>query len=59
MPWAELLDEALKDQGVESAPQVKAACLWMWALPEAKTALNAIADTPVAKAIGELDKNRK
>ncbi len=59
MPWAELLDEALKDQSVENAPQVKAACLWMWALPEAKTALTAIADTPVAKAIGELDKNRK
>ena len=59
MPWVELLDEAMKDQGVEDVPQVKAACLWMWALPEATAAIAAISDTPLAKALNELERNRK
>ena len=59
MPWAELLDEGMKDQGVENMPLVKAACLWMWALPEARAAIKALGDAPLAKALNELDKNRK
>ncbi len=59
MPWVELLDEAMKDQGVENSAQVKAACLWMWALPEATAAIAAISDTPLAKALNELERSRK
>jgi serine/threonine protein kinase len=59
MPWLELLDEAMNDQGVENSPQVKAACLWMWALPEAAAAFNEVGDTPLAKAVNELEKHRK
>jgi len=58
-PWAELLDEAMKDQGVENIPLVKAACLWMWALPEAKPAIKALGEHELAKALAELEKNRK
>ena len=59
MPWAVLLDEAMKDQGVENSPLVKAACLWMWSLPEARPAITALGDAPLAKALAELEKNRK
>ena len=59
MPWAELLDEAMKDQGVENSPLVKAACLWMWSLPEARPAIKALGDAPLAKALAELEKYRK
>ena len=59
MPWAELLDEAMKDQGVENVPQVKAASLWMWGLPEAGAAIEALGDAPLAKALAELEKNLK
>lgn len=59
MPWVELLDEAMKDQGVENSPLVKAACLWMWSLPEARPAIMALGDAPLAVALAELEKNRK
>ena len=59
MPWSTLLDEALKDQGVENAPQVKAASLWMWGLPDARAAFTAIKDAPLTKAVAELEKHRK
>ena len=60
LPWAQLLDEALKDQGVEKAPQVKAACLWMWNLAEAKPAFVALGATnPLAIAVTELEQRRK
>jgi tRNA A-37 threonylcarbamoyl transferase component Bud32 len=59
MPWAELLDEAIKDQGIENSQQVKAACLWMWVLPEATDALDALGDAPLAQAVKELEKYRQ
>ena len=60
LPWAELLDEALKDQGVDHAPQIKAASLWVWNLPEAKAALSALgANSPLATAVNEFEKRRK
>ncbi len=59
MPWPVLLDDALKDQGIEHAPQVKAASLWMWGLPEARAAFTAIKDAPLTKAVAELEKHRK
>ncbi len=60
LPWATLLDEALKDQGVENAAQVKAACLWVWNLPEARPALAALGgNSPLANAVAELEKRRK
>ena len=60
LPWAKLLDEALKDQGVEKAPQVKAACLWMWNVPEAKSAFTALGATnPLTVAVTELEQRKK
>jgi serine/threonine protein kinase len=59
MPWAQLLDEALKDQGVENAPLVKASTLWMWNLGEAKAAFAALGTAPLAQAVAELEKHRK
>ena len=59
LPWAQLLDEALKDQGVENAPLVKASTLWMWNLGEAKAAFAALGTAPLARAVAELEKNRK
>ena len=60
MPWAQLLDDALKDQGIDKAPQVKAACLWVWNLPEAKAAFAALGtDSALTTAITELEKRRK
>jgi serine/threonine protein kinase len=58
MPWEELLDEALNDQGVPEAPKAKAACLWVWNLTEAKAAFAALGDDPLAKAWSELEKAR-
>jgi serine/threonine protein kinase len=58
MPWEELLDEALKDQGIPNAPKAKAACLWVWNLTEAKAAFAALGDDPLVKAWSELEKAR-
>jgi hypothetical protein len=58
LPWAELLDEALKDQGVENTLLIKASTLWMWNLGEAKAAFAALGNAPLAQAVAELEKHR-
>ena len=59
LPWAQLLDQALKDQSVENAPLVKASTLWMWNMNEAKAAFAALGSAPLARAVAELEKNQK
>ena len=58
-PWAMLLDEAIKEQGIEQGPQVKLACLWMWGVPDAATAIAELKDDPLAAALLVLEQHRK
>jgi hypothetical protein len=58
-PWSILLDDAIKEQGIEQGPQVKAACLWMWAVPDSGESLTALGNDPLAAALIELEKHRK